>query len=124
MCLSPHSTGDLSAPVSPQDLRRDLPDAIPGSHPHFVRELIEWPKMSDNNKGYQLDQDLTTSRDSRAEGQYSYNNNLQSGKRAFWIRREESQHQVCTSAKQKSEGNPSVEGRNQDSQQTAQKRPH
>ncbi|KAL7889462.1 hypothetical protein AOLI_G00017520 [Acnodon oligacanthus] len=34
---APHSTGDLSAPVSPQDLRMDPPDATPESHPHPVR---------------------------------------------------------------------------------------
>lgn len=55
---APHSTGDLSAPVSPQDLRRDLPDATPGSHPHTVRKRIKWPKMSDNKEWYQQDQDL------------------------------------------------------------------
>ncbi|XP_059378226.1 uncharacterized protein LOC132114105 [Carassius carassius] len=55
---APHSTGDLLAPVSPQDLRRDPPDATPGSHPHPAREQINWPKMSDNKEWYQLDQDL------------------------------------------------------------------
>ena len=54
----PHSTGDLSAPMSPQDLRRDPPDATPESQPHPARERIKWPKMSNNKEWYQLDQDL------------------------------------------------------------------
>ncbi|KAL7889466.1 hypothetical protein AOLI_G00017240 [Acnodon oligacanthus] len=55
---APHSTGDLSAPVSPQDLRMDPPDANPKSQPHPVREQIKWPKMSNNKQWYQLDHDL------------------------------------------------------------------
>ncbi|KAL7885941.1 hypothetical protein AOLI_G00062360 [Acnodon oligacanthus] len=35
---APHSTGDRLAPVSPQDLRMDPPDATPESQPHHVRE--------------------------------------------------------------------------------------
>lgn len=55
---APHSTGDLSASVSPQDLRRDPPDATPESQTHPARERIKWPKMGDTKEWYQLDQDL------------------------------------------------------------------
>ncbi|KAL0148227.1 hypothetical protein M9458_056459 [Cirrhinus mrigala] len=54
----PHSPGDLSAPVSPQDLRKDSSNTSPESQTHPARERIKWPKMGDTKEWDQLDQDL------------------------------------------------------------------
>lgn len=53
-----HSTGDLLAPVSPQDLRWDPSNASPECQTHTSRKWIKWPKMSDTKEWNQLDQDL------------------------------------------------------------------
>ncbi|RXN28473.1 hypothetical protein ROHU_019074 [Labeo rohita] len=54
----PHSPGDLSAPVSPQDLRKDSSNTSPESQTQPARERIKWPKMGDTKEWDQLDQDL------------------------------------------------------------------
>lgn len=46
----PHSTGDLSAPASPQHLRRDPPDAAPESKRHSEKEHINWPKKKNDTE--------------------------------------------------------------------------
>lgn len=56
--VAPHSTGDLLAPVSPQDLRRDPDNASPESQTQPVRQRIEWPKMGNIKEWYQLDRDF------------------------------------------------------------------
>lgn len=46
----PHSPGDLSAPVSPQDHKTDSSNTSPESQTHPAKERIKWPKMGDNKE--------------------------------------------------------------------------
>lgn len=46
----PHSTGDLSAPESPEHLRRDPPDAAPEKEGHSDKAQINWPKKNNDTE--------------------------------------------------------------------------